>query len=53
MKEYTRPSVEVVEFETNDIIQTSGMLTNGGSVGDFTGGGAQGGWGVNTTSIMD
>lgn len=53
MKEYTKPSVEVVGFETTDIIQTSGTLEYGGVEGDFTSGGAQGGWGVSTTSIMD
>ena len=45
MKKYTRPSIEVVEFETTDIIQTSGeSLDNGGTEGDYVNGGAQGGW---------
>ena len=53
MKKFTRPSIEVIKFETTDIIHTSGGgLTDGGSEGDFTGGGAQGGWGT-TTSIFN
>ena len=55
MKKYTRPSFEVLELETTDIIQTSGQtsggtLTDGGAEGDFTGGGANAGWGTSTTS---
>lgn len=53
MKKYTRPSVEVVELETTDIIQTSGILTYGGTTGDFTSGGAQGGWGTSTSSEVN
>ena len=52
MKKFTRPSIEVIKFETTDIIHTSGGLTDGGSEGDFTGGGAQGDWGP-TTSIYN
>ena len=50
MKEYTRPSIEVIDFETTDIIQTSGTLVDGGNIGDFTGGGANAGWGTSTAS---
>lgn len=49
MKNYIKPSVETVEFNTTDIIRTSGSLKNGGE-GDFTGGGASAGWGVPTTN---
>ncbi len=48
MKNYIKPSVETVEFNTADIIRTSGTLTNGGE-GDFSGG-ASAGWGVSTTN---
>ena len=49
MKNYIKPSVETVEFNTADIIRTSGTVSNGGE-GDFTGGGASAGWGVSTTN---
>ena len=43
MKNYLKPSVETVEFNTADIIRTSGTLTNGGE-GDFTGNNASSAW---------
>ena len=52
MKKFTRPFIEVIKFETTDIIHTSGLI-DGGSEGDFTGGGGQGGWGQTTTSIFN
>lgn len=50
MKEYTKPSFEIIEFETTDIIQTSGTLNYGGVTGDFSTPGAEAGWGTSTTS---
>lgn len=52
MKKFTRPSIEVIEFETTDIIHTSGTLTDGGSEGDFSGGGGEAGW-ASTASIFN
>ena len=44
MKNYIKPSVETVEFNTTDIIRTSGTLKNGGNNGDFTGNNASSAW---------
>ena len=44
MKNYLKPSVETVEFNTADIIRTSGSLKNGGNNGDFTGNNASSAW---------
>ena len=54
MKKYARPFIEIVRFDTEDIILTSGTgnLTDGGSVGDFTEGGAQGGWGTTSSASL-
>lgn len=38
MKEkYTAPEMEIIEFDTEDVITTS--MTNGGTAGDFGGNG--------------
>lgn len=30
MKKYVAPEIKITEFNANDIIQTSGQITNGG-----------------------
>jgi len=50
MKKYIKPFIEIVELGLEDIILTSETLTDGGSEGDFTGGGANAGWGTATTA---
>ena len=44
MKNYLKPSVETVEFNTTDIIRTSGRLKTGGKNGDSRGKNANRGW---------
>ena len=52
MKKYTKPSLEVRTFDVEEIIMTSTM-TDGGNVGDFTGEGAEAGWGTPVQSTPD
>lgn len=38
MKEkYTTPEMEIIKFDTEDVITTSGGFTDGGNYGDFGG----------------
>lgn len=54
MKKFITPSIEIMEFMTEDIIQTSsGTIVDGGTEGDFTGGGANAGWGTGKSNLLD
>lgn len=54
MKKYTKPFMDLRTFDVEEIILASnGTLTDGGSVGDFTGGGAEAGWGTPVQSTAD
>ena len=52
MKNYIKPSVETVEFNTTDIIRTSNTLTNEGE-GNFISGGGGAAWGVPSTNAAN
>ena len=53
MKKYIKPTLNLVQINVKDIIQASGYITDGGVQGDYTGGGANAGWGTTTGSIYD